>query len=390
MDQKEKQMKIKPEFFITILIMIGLTACTPKVTPTPQPSSESSPASIVAEGHIVPGDNLYLAFQTRGKVDKILINKGDSVGKGDTLVSLADREGAQAALATASLELVSAQQDFDSLNRTADLAKAEAQKAFIDAQTIRAKAAKDWEKFDLDANKDDIIDAEADIVTYKDDLKDAQEKFDKYASLDEDNSKRKSAADDLEKAQEDYNESIRKLEKLVNKRDGLKSALDAALAVEAEAKRTLENTQTGADKDKLAIASARLNNAKAQTSAAQHNLDQFDLKAPFDGMIVDTNLTAGEWIGPEKWAVLIADLNQWYVDTSDLTELDVVNVTVGQAVTLTADALPDLTFHGTVEEISQAPENKGGDVLYKVHILMTDPEPRLKWGMTMQVTFPQK
>ena len=107
-------------------------------------------------------------------------------------------------------------------------------------------------------------------------------------------------------------------------------------------------------------------------------------------MIVDTNLTAGEWIGPEKWAVLIADLSQWYVDTSDLTELDVVNVSIGQSVTLSADALPDLTFQGTVEEISQAPENKGGDVLYKVHILMTDPDPRLKWGMTMQVTFPQK
>ena len=278
----------------------------------------------------------------------------------------------------------------DTLNRTADLARAEAQKAFSDAQTARAKAAKDWEKFDLEANEDDIIEAEADIVTYKDDLKDAQEKFDKYASLDKDNSKRKNAADDLEKAQEDYNKSIRKLEKLVNKRDVLKSALDAALAVEAEAKRTLENTQTGADKDKLAIASARLDNAKAQSSAAQHNLDQFDLKAPFDGMIVDTNLIAGEWIGPEKGAVLIADLSQWYVDTSDLTELDVVNVSIGQSVTLSADALPDLTFQGTVEEISQAPENKGGDVLYKVHILLVDPDPRLRWGMTMQVTFPQK
>ena len=33
-------MKIKPVFFITILIMIGLTACTTKVTPTPEPSSE--------------------------------------------------------------------------------------------------------------------------------------------------------------------------------------------------------------------------------------------------------------------------------------------------------------------------------------------------------------
>jgi multidrug efflux pump subunit AcrA (membrane-fusion protein) len=78
------------------------------------------------------------------------------------------------------------------------------------------------------------------------------------------------------------------------------------------------------------------------------------------------------------------------VDTSDLTELDTIKVSIGQAVTMTADALPEITFNGTVEEISQAPENKGGDVLYTVHIRFVDPDPRLRWGMTMEVTFPAK
>jgi HlyD family secretion protein len=381
---------MKKQIPVVILLMMAmiLTACTAKAVPTPQPTTVGKSAEIVAEGHIVPGDNLNLAFQTRGSVDSILVKKGDQVKKGDILAKLSDREGAQSALTSAQMELVSAEQALDMLNRTASLAKAEAQQAFIDAQTIRAKAAKDWEKFDKDTNKDDIIDAQADVVSYQSDLKDAQDEFDKYANLDEDNAKRKHAADDLEKAQNDYNESVRKLEKLINKRDGLKAALDAALAVEAEAKRTLENTQTGADKDKLAMATASLDNAKAQVTAVQHNLDLYDLKAPFDGVVVDTNLTPGEWIGPEKWAVLVADLRQWYVDTSDLTELDAVNVSIGQAVTMTADALPGITFNGTVEEISQSPENKGGDVLYKVHIRLANPDPRLRWGMTIQVTFP--
>jgi multidrug resistance efflux pump len=378
-----------PIVYLLMAVMM-ITSCTAKTIPTPQPTTVGAASAIVAEGHIIPGDNLNLAFQTRGNVDSILVKKGDQVKKDDILAKLSNREGAQAALSSAQMELVSAQQSLDTLNRTAPLAKAEAQQAFIDAQTVRAKAAKDWEKFDKDANKDDIIDAQADVVSYKSDLKDAQDEFDKYANLDEDNTKRKNAADDLEKAQNDYNEAVRKLEKLINKRDGLKAALDAALAVEAEAKRTLENTQTGADKDKLALATASLDNAKAQVTAAQHNLDLYELKAPFDGVVVDTNITNGEWIGPEKWAILVADISQWYVDTSDLTELDAVNVSIGQKVTMTADALPGITFNGTVEEISQSPENKGGDVLYKVHIRFADPDPRLRWGMTMQVTFPGK
>jgi multidrug efflux pump subunit AcrA (membrane-fusion protein) len=381
-------MKNKITLIIAILLIAAVTACSPKQEPPAQLAEEMISPSIIAEGHIVPADSLYLSFQTRGRVDTIKVEKGDVVKRGDILVSLADRANAEAAYQVANLEWVSALQAVDFLKRTAELKRVDAQKAFIAAQEARAKAAKEWEKFDLEGNEDDIIDAEADVVSYREDLKDAQEEFDKYASLDKDNSKRKNTADDLEKAQEDYNEYIRKLEKLINERDGLKAALDGSLAAEAEAKRTLENTMHGPDVDQLELANSRMAAAQSQVDAAQFNLDLFNLKAPFGGIIVDTNITEGEWIGSEKWAVLIADFSQWYVDTSDLSELDVTNITIGQTVTMTADALPDLTFQGTVEEISLVPENKGGDVLYKVRMLLIEPDPQLRWGMTIEVTFP--
>ncbi len=225
-------MKNKITVVIAVLLVAVISACTPKVSETPQPAEEILAPAIIAEGHILPAENLYLSFQVRGRVDKLSIAKGDEVKKGDALVSLMDRAIAEASLTAANLELVSAQQAFDELNRTASLSKADAQKAFIAAQEARAKAAKDWEKFDLEGNDDDIIDAEADVVSYREDLKDAQEEFDKYTSLDKDNTKRKNAEDDLEKAQEDYNEYVRKLEKLINKRDGFKAALDGAIVVE--------------------------------------------------------------------------------------------------------------------------------------------------------------
>ena len=42
---------------------------------------------------------------------------------------------------------------------------------------------------------------------------------------------------------------------------------------------------------------------------------------------------------------------------------------------------------GVVEEIGETPKNEGTDVLYTVHIRLDDPDARLRWGMTMEVTF---
>ena len=64
-----------------------------------------------------------------------------------------------------------------------------------------------------------------------------------------------------------------------------------------------------------------------------------------------------------------------------------VDVAVGQNVTFTADALSDITMNGVVSEISQSSFVENGDVIYTVRIAASDVDPRLKWGMTVEVTF---
>jgi multidrug resistance efflux pump len=123
---------------------------------------------------------------------------------------------------------------------------------------------------------------------------------------------------------------------------------------------------------------------------AQANLNASELTAPFDGTIMDINISSNQMVGPETWGVAIADTSQWFVDTSDLNELDVVKVSLGQTVNITADALPGVKMSGVVEEIGNTPVNQGTDVLYTVHILLSNPDARLRWGMTMEVTFNTK
>ena len=130
-----------------------------------------------------------------------------------------------------------------------------------------------------------------------------------------------------------------------------------------------------------------MNNARAQVASAENNLSNYELKAPFDGEVMDINVSVNETVGPETWAVIVADTSQWYIETSDLTELEVVDVALGQNVSILADALPDVEMHGVVDEISQSYKSQGGDILYTVRIKVNDVDPRMRWGMTVEVTF---
>ena len=102
---------------------------------------------------------------------------------------------------------------------------------------------------------------------------------------------------------------------------------------------------------------------------------------------MDANLLANEEVTPGTWAFVLADLNQWYVRTSDLTELEVVQIENGQIVKIVPDSLPDVVLSGTVQEISDVFRTETGDILYDVLIRLDDFDPRLRWGMTVEVDF---
>jgi HlyD family secretion protein len=75
------------------------------------------------------------------------------------------------------------------------------------------------------------------------------------------------------------------------------------------------------------------------------------------------------------------------VKTTDLTEIDVVNIKEGQPVTVKLDAFPGKEFKGNVFSIGQNFTENQGDIVYEVTILLTDKDAAMRWGMTAVVTF---
>lgn len=379
----------KTIIILTVVIALTLTACANQATATPAPANQSliAPEGVIAEGRLEPVHAVNLSFQVRGTVEEIKVKIGDSVKKGDVLAQLSNASLAGAQLSTANLELVSAQQALDALNRNGSGNLAAAWTTYMTSQTVRAEAQRESEALNVENIEDRIEDAKAEVEDREADLQDAQDEFDKYEDLDKDNSKRKTAEDDLEIAQEDYNEAVRELEEITRERDTVRAAFDSALAAEAEAKYQYEISTNGVNADQLALAMARLENAEAQVTAAESNLSNYILTAPFDGVVAEVAVEVGEQVSAESRAVSVVDTSAWIIETTDITELEVVKLEVGQQVTFTADALPDAAMSGVVTEISQSSILQGGDVMYIVRIAVDEVDTRVKWGMTVEVVF---
>ncbi len=357
---------------LTILSLV-LVACGAQPTVAPAPVEAVSSSDVVAEGRLEPAFGANLSFQVRGVVEDVFVSTGDTVKQGDVLVRLANAGGAEA-------QVVIAQNAYDTLLRNESGDRAKLWQAYMNAQIARAAAEKKWEDVNVNTVEDNIEDDKATVEDRQQDLKDAQDEFDKYKDLDKDNSKRKTAEDDLETAQEDLNQAVRDLEVTTRERDEFEAAYDAALAVEAEAKHQYEISLDGPNADQLTLAKANLESAKDA-------LSNYVLVAPFDGIVADVNVKTGEQVGTDTRAISVADFSSWTVETTDITELEVVKLSVGQSVTLVPDALPGLVLNGTITEISQAYTQQGGDILYTVRVRVENPDPALRWGMTVEATF---
>lgn len=158
----------------------------------------------------------------------------------------------------------------------------------------------------------------------------------------------------------------------------------ARAAVRASEARLAELRATPTDAT-LAAAAARVRGAEVVLKQAQLALERATLTAPISGTVVELNLKVGEVPSATAPAIILADLSRWQLETSDLTELSVVQVREGDPVRITFDALPDFELPGTVKQIKPMGRNRQGDIVYTVVITPNDWDERLRWNMTATV-----
>jgi HlyD family secretion protein len=136
--------------------------------------------------------------------------------------------------------------------------------------------------------------------------------------------------------------------------------------------------------DRLKNNEADLAAAQARVDAALATINAARVMAPFSGTVTQADPMVGDQITAGKTAFRIDDLSSLLVDVQ-VSEVDINRITIGQAVTLSFDAIPSVSYHGEVTEVSQAGDVVAGAVNFTVTVHLTDADALVKPGMTAAV-----
>ena len=157
---------------------------------------------------------------------------------------------------------------------------------------------------------------------------------------------------------------------LVAKQNSAQSDLDQAMA-------TLHQAEAN-----VKIKQGALEKAKA-------DLDHCTITSPIDGIVISRNVDVGQTVAASLQAPVIFtianDLAKMQIDAA-VAEADVGAVAVDQDVDFTVDAFPNQTFHGNVVQVRNAPTAIQNVVTYDTVIGVSNPDLKLKPGMTANVS----
>jgi multidrug resistance efflux pump len=388
---------MKFRFLLFVLVAFLLTACgsfakTPTALPTvvlesnnvsTQVSNSGVSGGVTASGIVIPAAEAQMAFTIGGNVKAVKVAEGDQVKNGQVLVELDDT--------AAQIEVDQAQRNLNELISPASIAAAEqvvanTQQDLKDAQTkvdgLHYPRASDT----LVKNIQGQIDLTKRLVS------DTAAAYSHLESRADDDPQKAAALVAKTNAQLKLNQLIARYNWYKGKPSTIDEALtqanlDAAKAAFQEAQWYLaalkgEQIPEEATGSKL----TQLENAKDNLELSKKMLENTHLTAPISSRVVSVNVIPGEYVSPGEIIVVVSDINNLQVETTDLSERDISGIKVGQPVTVSIKAL-NTDVAGVVKEISLLADTLGGDVVYKTKIDLNTQPPDLRAGMSVDVQF---
>ena len=406
-------------FVILVLTLWTGTACdapsigaSPTPTPSPLTAAQTTRTSVVsAEGEVVPVKQATLSFEVAGRLTERLVSEGDTVEAGQTVARLSQADWqqrvdeAQAALELAQAQLAQAKAGARPEEIAASQeALAAAQAGVSAARGNLASAQAELARLEAGAKPEELTAAQAAMDKAAVALQLAQSEYDKIAwqsglGATQQAVALRQASTDYESAKANYEALVRGA--TVEELDIARAAVEAARAqVEVsqaqarQSKAQLDLSLAGPAAETIAVAEAQVQQAQTALQGAKIALEKTVLVSALTGTVGTVMVEEGETVMAGAPVVVVGDLTTLQVETDDLSEVDIVEVRVGQEVEVSVDALPDREFRGRVSEIAPMAEEQHGDIVYKVTVDLEEGpalstveglEAGLRWGMTAYV-----
>ncbi len=386
---------------VAVLAVVGVLVWRSRPAAQPEEALRSAVVergtmlvAVSASGSVEPEARVGLAFELGGRVAEVPVKVGDRVEAGDVLARLDARQLAlQVQQAEASLALIEAQlAQLQAGPRPEEIAATEANLEAAQAQASAAAARRD--RVEDGASEAQIASAEAQVASAKLQKEVAQDTYDAITEEDTGRSHRKEHANyNLYVAKEALAAAQAELDRLLSGADAdevraSRANVAVSVAQGDAAQAQLALLLAGATDEQIADVEAQVVQAEAAVELAKIAMRQTALLSPFDGVVAEVNVMAGEMASIGRPLVTVLDTSRFHV-TVDVDEVDVGQLSVGRDVEVTLDALPDVVIDGTVKRIapdaqtvSAAAGLEGGVVYYDVTIELDPTDAPIRADMT--------
>jgi HlyD family secretion protein len=371
-----------------ILVLVGSTACSLGQGTAAQTQVAVSKGDLTVKvngtGKTGYATDAKLAFGSAGKIETVFVKKGDSVTKGTVLANLD----------TNSLELALTQ---------AQTAEAQARVVLSTSQLnqTQAEAALTTAQFNLDRTKA-VQDIKDDITGIEWTIKATQINLTQALSTGE-----TSLVNALNQYISDNQKALslqqKKLQDLLAKDEYTGVATyeiggqkyDRLIVEDVRMKeQQVQLAQQTIEQVKLTVEQAQLSLTQATQAVAvtRKQLADAAIVAPFDGTVAGLDIKPGDFVitpGLTSVTPIYMVGPQSLEISTEVDEIDVANIKLGQKVVISLDALPNAKFDGTVTSISLTPVVKpqnSGVVVYEVKVgFVGAPPVEAKSGMSVSV-----
>ena len=335
-------------------------------------------SAVSGTGSLVPAGRMNVNFKLAGTLTEIDVKVGDKVTAGAVLARI-DSSTQQASLAQAQASLASAQANLQATQSPVTAA----QLAQLQHQLSAAQQSYNDTVASVNAQN------QADATTVAND----------QAKVNTDCPNGLQCSQDRAQLANDQNKQ---------NMDALsgQSRINAAAQQITSARDNL-TVQSQVKPNSVAAAQAQVASAQAQVQSAELALNQTTLTAPTSGVIVSINGVPGESVAgggsgataqapgslapqpsssPAATGFMVIDENSSYIAVMPFAETDAARLAANQTASLTFDAIPNLTISGHVLGISPSATVVSNVVDYYVSFVLNRTDPRLREGMTANVS----
>lgn len=351
---------------------------------------QSLTITVSANGTVKPERSINLSPKNSGILKRLLAKEGDIVKEGQ-IVAYMDDSNLRGQLTSAQGQVAQAEANLQKAiagNRPQDIAQS--QGALDEAEANLQKVQTGNRSQDIGQAQARLQSAQAALRQAEDDFVRNQQLYNaggiSLQTLNQNRSNRDSAQANVNEAQQALG---------LQKAGSRLEDVEQARAVVKQRQQALALLKAGTRQEDINAARAQVTSARGSLQNIQAEINDTIIRAPFDGVVTKKFADPGAFVTPTTASSEVASSSSSSILSlastnevvANLAETNISKISLGQKVSIKADAYPGKTFEGKVSQIAAQAIVEQNVTSFEVRVSLSDPQRLLRSGMNAEVDF---